>query len=37
MELTDTRNRVADFLDLLKPYTILDLSRSGVIAVSRPE
>jgi acetolactate synthase-1/3 small subunit len=37
MELADTRNRVADFIDLLKPYTILDLSRSGVIAVSQPE
>jgi acetolactate synthase small subunit len=28
---------VSDFMRLLKPYTILDLSRSGQIAVARAE
>jgi acetolactate synthase-1/3 small subunit len=37
IQLVDTQDRITDFLELLKPYTILDLSRSGVIAVSRSE
>jgi acetolactate synthase I/III small subunit len=31
------RDRIDDFLNLLKPFRILDLSRSGVIAVARKE
>lgn len=35
IQFVGTRNLVEDFLKLLRPYTIMDLSRSGLIAVAR--
>ena len=35
IQMVGDRNKIAGFLDLMKPYTILDISRSGVIAVAR--
>ena len=33
--MVGNQETVADFLRLLKPYEIVDISRSGVIAVGR--
>ncbi len=35
IQMVGNQETVADFLLLLKPYTIIDLSRTGVIAVGR--
>ncbi|MEI6217633.1 MAG: acetolactate synthase small subunit [bacterium] len=35
LEMTGDQERVTEFLDLLKPFGILDVSRSGVIAIAR--
>ena len=35
IQFVGTEGQVADFLKLLRPYTIMDLSRSGLIAVAR--
>ncbi len=35
IQFVGTRNLVEDFLKLLRPYTIMDLARSGLIAVAR--
>jgi len=35
IEMADNQETVSDFLHLLKPYKILDISRTGVIAVGR--
>jgi acetolactate synthase-1/3 small subunit len=35
IQMTGNQETVADFLRLLKPYEIIDISRSGVIAVGR--
>lgn len=35
VQLADSEARINDFLDLLKPFTILDISRTGVIAVAK--
>jgi len=37
LQLVGSSEVVADFMLLLKPYKILDLSRSGQIAVARGE
>ena len=37
IQCVGTRNLVEDFLKLLRPYTIMDLARSGLIAVARGE
>lgn len=37
IQLTGEEARIMDFLNLLKPYKILDLSRTGVIAVGKGE
>ncbi len=37
IQMVAERERVGDFLDLLRPYTIIDVSRSGVIAVARAD
>lgn len=37
VEVVAEKDRMNDFLDLLKPFRILDLSRTGVIAVARRE
>ena len=37
VQMNGNTERVNDFLKLLKPFGILDLSRTGVIAVSRGE
>jgi acetolactate synthase I/III small subunit len=37
IQVVAERDRINDFLDLLKPFRILDLSRTGVIAVARKE
>lgn len=37
VQFVGTEGQVADFLKLLRPYTIMDLSRSGLIAVARGE
>jgi len=37
IQLVGEQDQIRDFLALLKPYKILDLSRSGVIAVARAE
>jgi acetolactate synthase-1/3 small subunit len=37
LQLGEEEERIHDFLDLLKPYRILDVSRSGVIAVQQVE
>ena len=37
IQFVGTRNLVEDFLKLLRPYTIMDLARSGLIAVARGE
>jgi acetolactate synthase-1/3 small subunit len=35
IQVVAEKDRVNDFLDLLKPFRVLDLSRTGVIAVAR--
>mgnify|MGYP003604751132 FL=1 len=35
IQFVGTQGEVEDFLKLLRPYTIMDLSRSGLIAVTR--
>jgi acetolactate synthase-1/3 small subunit len=35
IELVGAQERVSDFLELLKPFKILDVSRSGVIAMGK--
>jgi acetolactate synthase I/III small subunit len=35
LEMTGDQERVTEFLDLLKPFGILDVSRSGVIAIAK--
>ncbi len=37
LQYVGTQTQVEDFLKLLRPYTIFDLSRSGLIAVARGE
>lgn len=37
IQMSGENDKIQDFLNLLKPFKILDLSRSGVIAVSRGE
>lgn len=37
VQMVGEKQRIADFLELLKPMRILDLSRTGVIAVARGE
>ena len=37
IQMAGEQNKVDDFLALLKPFRILDVSRSGVIAVARAE
>jgi acetolactate synthase I/III small subunit len=37
LQMVGERDRVEDLLKLLKPFRILDVSRSGVIAVTRGE
>ena len=37
LEMVGDRGSVEDFLRLLKPYEIIDISRSGLIAVARGE
>lgn len=37
LQYVGTQRQVEDFLKLLRPYTIFDLSRSGLIAVARGE
>jgi acetolactate synthase-1/3 small subunit len=37
IQMVGEQNKVDDFLNLLKPFRILDVSRSGVIAVARGE
>lgn len=37
IQMVAERERVSDFIDLLRPYTIIDVSRSGVIAVARAD
>lgn len=35
VQLVGEQDRIADFLNLVKPYRILDVSRSGVIAMAK--
>jgi len=35
IEMADNQETVSDFLRLLRPYRVLDISRTGVIAVGR--
>ena len=35
LEMTGSQERVAEFVGLLKPYKLLDVSRSGVIAIAK--
>jgi acetolactate synthase-1/3 small subunit len=35
IQLVGDQEKVADFLDLMKPFRILDVSRSGVIAMAK--
>ena len=35
LELTGCKERVAEFITLLKPFRIMDISRSGVIAMAK--
>lgn len=37
IQLVGTQDQVEDFLKLLRPYSMMDLSRSGLIAVARGE
>lgn len=37
IQIVGEEDRIRDFMDLLKAYTILGVSRSGVIAVARSE
>ena len=37
IQMVGEQEKIADFLGLLKPHKILDLSRSGVIAVARAD
>ena len=37
VQMVGDKEKVEDFLRLLKPFTILDISRTGVIAVARAE
>lgn len=37
IQFVGIQDQVEDFLKLLRPYTIMDLSRSGLIAVARGE
>ncbi len=37
IQMVGEQNKADDFLNLLKPFRILDVSRSGVIAVARAE
>lgn len=37
LEMTGSQERVAEFIDLLKPFRILDISRSGVIAMAKSD
>ena len=37
IQMVGEQNKADDFLKLLKPFRILDISRSGVIAVARGE
>ena len=35
LQIVDEQQRISDFLKLLKPFGIQDISRSGIVAVSR--
>ena len=35
IELVGEQDRIADFLDMMKPFKILDVSRSGVVAMAK--
>ena len=35
IQMVGNQETVADFLRLMKPYSIVDISRTGVIAVGR--
>jgi acetolactate synthase-1/3 small subunit len=37
VQIVDDQEKVDDFMTLLKPFNILDVSRSGVVAVARGE
>jgi acetolactate synthase-1/3 small subunit len=37
IQIVDEQDKLSDFLKLMKPFKIMDLSRSGVIAVMRGE
>ena len=37
IQMTGEQDKIKDFLTLLKPFRIMDISRSGVIAVARGE
>lgn len=37
IQMTGEQDKINDFLTLLKPFRIMDISRSGVIAVARGE
>jgi acetolactate synthase small subunit len=37
IQMAGNQETVADFLRLLRPYTIIDISRTGVIAVDRSQ
>lgn len=37
LQIVEEQDRISDFMDLLKPFGIRDISRSGVVAVSRSE
>ena len=37
IQFVGTQDQVEDFLKLMRPYTIMDLARSGLIAVARGE
>ena len=37
VQMTGNQEEIGEFVALLKPYRVLDLSRSGVIAVAKPE
>lgn len=37
IQMTGEQDKIKDFLTLLKPFRILDISRSGIIAVARGE